>query len=113
MVDSGDFRILLVLNDTSDYPGVPSLLQIGHPELTGPLGQHRLIIGPPNLPKEVTDTLIAGLKRVFNDKEYLDQTEKIDCDTNPLYGKEAEKVVKDLSKYYDEMTPMLKKYLNM
>lgn len=111
LIDSGEFRVLLVLGDTSEYPGVPALPQIGYPQLTGPLGQHRLIIGPPNLPQGVIDTLISGFKRVFNDKEYIAQAEKIDADTNPLYGKDVEKVVKELAKYYDEMTPMLKKYL--
>lgn len=112
LIDSGDFRVLLVLGDTSEYPGVPALPQIGHPQLTGPLGQHRLIIGPPNLPKEVTETLIAGFKKVFADKEFLTQAEKMDFEPNPLYGKDVEKVVKDLMKYYEEMTPLLKKHLD-
>ncbi len=113
LVDSGEFRVLLVLDDTSEYPGVPSLPQIGYPELTGPLGQHRLIIGPPNLPKETTDALIVAFKKVFSDIEFLGHAKKIDCDVNPLYGKDAEKVVKELAKYYEDMTPMLKKHLNM
>ncbi len=111
LIDDGAFRILAVLAATSDYPGVPSIADLGFPQLTGPLGQQRLLIGPPNLPPEITDTLVASLKRVFADKEFLAQAKKVEFDPDPVYGAEAARAVQKVFKYYDEMAPMLKKYL--
>ncbi len=111
LIEAGEFRVLTVFADKSQYKGVPSIAQLGYPELTGPLGQHRLLVGPPNLPKEVVDTLVMGLKKVLSDKEFLSQAEKLEFDPDPLYGADAEKKAQSLFKYYDTMTPILKKYL--
>ena len=111
LIDAGEFRVLTVFGEKSQYTGVPSIAQLGYPELTGPLGQNRLLIGPPKLPKEVVDTLVACLKKVFIDKEFLVQAEKVEFEPDPLYGADAEKQAQSLFKYYDTMTPILKKYL--
>ena len=111
MIDAGEFRVLTVFGEKSHYPGVPSIAELGYPELTGPLGQHRLVVGPPKIPRAVTETLIAGLKKVMSDKEFLAQAAKIEFDPEPLYGADAEKQAHELFKYYDTITPVLKKYL--
>ena len=51
LIDSGDFRVLAVLAEKSEYPGVPSIAELGYPQLTGPLGQQRLLVGPPTFPR--------------------------------------------------------------
>jgi tripartite-type tricarboxylate transporter receptor subunit TctC len=111
IIDDGTFRVLAVLAEKSNYPGVPSIADLGYPHLTGPLGQQRLVIGPPNLPPEVTDGLISALKRVFDDKEFLAQARKVEFDPDPVYGAEAAREAQKVFKYYDEMAPILKKYL--
>ena len=111
LIEAGEFRVLTVFADKSQYKGVPSIAQLGYPELTGPLGQHRLLVGPPNLPKEAVDILIAGLKKVLSDKEFLATADKLEFDPDPLYGVDAEQQAQKLFKYYDDMTPILKKYL--
>lgn len=112
IVDAGEARILTVLSETSPYPGVPSIAQLGYPELADPLKLHRMVIGPPNLPKEITDILISGLKNMFNDKEFLAQAKKIDFNPDPVYGEDAGRLALRLFKYYDEKAPILKKYLS-
>ena len=111
LIDDGEFRVLAVLAEKSNYPGVPSISDLGFPQLTGPLGQQRLLIGPPNLPTEITDTLISGLKKVFADKEFLAQARKIEFEPDPAYGAEATREAQKVFKYYDEMAPMLKRNL--
>ncbi len=111
LIEAGEFRVLTVFADKSQYKGVPSIAQLGYPELTGPLGQHRLLVGPPNISKEVVDILNAGLKKVLSDKEFLATADKLEFDPDPLYGVDAEKQAQKLFKYYDDMTPILKKYL--
>jgi putative tricarboxylic transport membrane protein len=111
LIDSGEARVLTVLSDTSPYPGVPSIAQLGYPELANPLKLHRLVIGPPNLPKEVCDTYIETFKKVFIDKDFLAQAKKIDFEPEPLYGADAEQLAKKFFSYYDEKAPILQKYL--
>lgn len=77
MIDAGELRVLTVLSDTSQYPEVPSISQLGYPELAKPAELHRLVIGPPNLPIEITDILISAFRKVFNDKEFLAQAKKL------------------------------------
>jgi tripartite-type tricarboxylate transporter receptor subunit TctC len=111
LIDDGAFRVLAVLAEKSDYPGVPSISDLGYPQLTGPLGQQRLVIAPPQLPKEITSVIIAAFKKVFQDKEFLAQAQKLEFEPDPLYGADAERQAQAVFKYYDEMTPILKKYL--
>jgi len=103
--------VLATLAENSKYPGVPSIAQLGYPELADPLTMTYLIIGPPNLPKEITDILIPAFKKVFNDKEFLNQAKKIDFEPDPLYGEDAERLSKKLFKYYDEKMPIVRRYL--
>lgn len=112
MIDAGELRILVVLSESSPYPGVSSIAQLGFPELADPLKLHRFVVGPPGLPKEVVDALITGFKKVFSDKEFLALAKKLDFDPEPVYGAEAERQAKMLFKYYDDKMPILKKYLS-
>ncbi len=111
MVDAGEFKLLLWIGDRSPYTGVPNVADIGHPELSEPLKLQRLVIGPPNLPKPISDVLIAAFKRLFVNKEFLEQAKKINFDPAPLYGSDAEKLAKKLFQYYTDQTPLLKKFL--
>ncbi len=111
MIDAGEFRALTVLSKTSPYPGVPSIAELGYPELADTLKVHRMIVAPPDLPTEVTNILLSGFKKLFANKEFLAQAKKMDFTPDPLYGADAERMAKSLFKYIDEKTPILKKYL--
>jgi len=111
LVESGEVRVLTVLSDTSPFPGVLSIAQLGYPELANPLKLHRLVIGPPNLPKEICDTYTETFKRIFSDKDFLAHAKKVDFDPDPLYGADAEQLAKKFFAYYDEKAPILQKYL--
>ena len=45
-------------------------------------------------------------------REFLAQAARVDFDPDPLYGSDAERLAKKLFKYYDDKTPILKKYLS-
>lgn len=111
MISAGELRVLTVLSETSQYPGVPSIAQLGHPELAENLKLHRFIVGPPNLPKEVTDPLLRAYAKVFADREFQALAKKIDFEAKPAYGGDAERIAKTMFKYYDDKAPVLKKYL--
>ncbi len=111
MVSAGELRVLTVLSDTSPFPGVPSIAQLGYPELAEPLKLHRFVVGPPNLPKEICDAFTGTFKRIFSDKDFLATARKVDFTPEPLYGADAERMANKFFQYYDEKAPMLKKYL--
>lgn len=111
LLEAGELRVLTVLTEKSHYAGVPSIAELGYPEMTGPLGQHRLLVGPPNVPTDIVNTLVTCLKKVFSDKDFLAVADKLEFDPDPLYGVDAERKAHELFKFYDEKIPILKKYL--
>jgi len=111
LLDAGELKLLLWIAEKSPYPGVPSVADIGHPELAEPLKLQRLVIGPPNLPKDVSDVLIKAFRKVLTNEKFIAQGKMINFQPEPLYGADAEKLAHKLFKYYQEQTPMLKKFL--
>lgn len=111
MIAAGELRVLTTLSETSQYPGVPSISQLGHPELAEPLKLHRFVVGPPNMPRDVTDPLLRAFAKTFQDKEFLSMAKKIDFEPKPAFGADADRIAKKMFKYYDEKAPILKKYL--
>jgi len=111
MVEAGELIVLAVLAEASDYPGVPSLTQLGYPELVDPCKIQRLVVGPPAIPGPIRDAIHGAFKKVFLDKEYLAMAQKLDFTPEPLYGADAERVAKGIAKYYEEKGAILKKYL--
>lgn len=111
LIDAGEFRVLTTLSETSPYPGVPSITQLGYPELANPLVLHYFVIGPPNLPKEISNVLASVFKKVFSNNEFVAQAKKIEIYPDAVYGEDAERVAKGFFKFYEEKAPILKKYL--
>jgi len=111
LIDAGEIKVLTVLSDASRYPDVPSIAQVGHPELAEPAKLHRLVIAPPNLPGEITDILVSTFKKIFNDKQFLAQAKKIGFAPDPVYAAEADRLAQSIFNYYDENMPIFKKYL--
>ncbi|MFB3886793.1 MAG: Bug family tripartite tricarboxylate transporter substrate binding protein [Thermodesulfobacteriota bacterium] len=111
MLDAGEIRVIMVMSEKSEFPGVPTVGQLGFPELAESTKLQRFVIGPPNIPKERTQILISCFKKVFSDKEFLAHAKRLNFPANPIYGEDAERLAKSLFKYYDEKTPVLKKYL--
>lgn len=111
MVEAGELRILAVVSEKSEYPGVPSIAQLGYPELVDPCKIERMVIGPPDMQSDVKDTLISAFKKVFSDKDFLDKARKLSFDPDPLYGQDAERIALQIAKYYEEKASVLTKYL--
>ncbi len=111
LIDAGELRVLTVFADKSSFPGVPSLAQLGYPDLAEAALLHRMIIGPPNMPREIANTLATAFKKVLSDSKFLAQAKKISFEPDPLYGADAERLVKKIFKYYDDNAGVLKKYL--
>jgi len=111
LLKAKELRLLLVFSDKSEYPGVPSIKDLGYPELADRICYHRFIVGPPGLPKDVVNTIVAAFKKLLNKKEVVAWADKVEFPLLPLYGAEAEKVAQEVMNYYMQMTPTLLKYL--
>lgn len=112
LIDSGEIRLLADLTGKGENPGIPTIKDLGHPELTEKLGGQRFIIGPPALPKDIVNILISAFKKVINDQQFLAWAKKSEVPLSPLYGDEAEDAAKSIYKFYQkDLKPTLKKYL--
>ena len=113
LVKAKEIRPLVHFAEKSEYPGVPSIKDLGYPQLAEKLGGYRFVVGPPGLPKNIQDTLISAFRKSFNDKEFQAWTKKSNFDLDPLYGNDADQLAKRMIRYYQQdLKPMLKKYLD-
>ncbi len=111
LLEAGEIRPLAVIADKSSYPGVPSINDLGHPDLAEKLGTQRFVVGPPGLPNNIKNAFINAYKKVMKNQKYLSYAKKLDLDFNPLYGEEAEKAFKIVNGYYqNDLKPLYIKY---
>ena len=111
LLDAGEIRPLAVISEKSKYPGVPSIKDLGHPDLAEKLGTQRFVIAPPGLPGNIKSIFISAFKKAMNDRNFLSYTKKLDLDFNPLYGDDADKAYRNVSKYYqNDLKPLYIKY---
>jgi tripartite-type tricarboxylate transporter receptor subunit TctC len=113
MIKAKEIRPLVHFAEKSEYPGVPSIKDLGYPQLVEKLGGYRFIVGPPGLSKETQEVLVSGFRKAFTDKEFQAWTKKSDFRLDPIYGKEADQLARRMIKYYrEDLKPILKKYLD-
>jgi tripartite-type tricarboxylate transporter receptor subunit TctC len=112
LVDAGKAKVLLVVGESArEYPGAKTLGEVGAPELVAPNLLEYVVIGPPDLPKDVTNILIAGLKGTYQDKEFLTQIKKLGFTPNPVYGQDAQNLAFKIFKFIENNADVLKKNL--
>lgn len=111
LLDAGEIRVLIVVAEKSKYPGVPSIKDLGYPDLPEKLGAHRFVIAPPALPDEIRNILVTAFKKAMNDQEFLAWAKKTDIPMNPLFGDDAEREAQKMIKYYQQdVKPIVMKY---
>ncbi len=111
LLDSGEIRVLTVLAANSKYAGIPTIKELGYPDLIEKMGAHRFVIAPPHLPNMIKSVLISSFKKAFNDEDFKTWAKNIDIPLNPLYGDQAELEAKRIFKYYqNDVKPIVLKY---
>ncbi len=111
LLKAGEFRLLAIFDEKSEFPGVPGMKELGYPELAETIRYQRYIVGPPNIPRDIADLINAAFKKALGKKEVIAWADRMDFPILPLYGDEAEKVAKKVMNFYIKMTPTLMKYL--
>jgi tripartite-type tricarboxylate transporter receptor subunit TctC len=74
-IKSGSLRALIVTTPEriKDLPDVPTARELGYPEMEKIVGWSA-IFGPPGLPKDVRDRLVAAMKTIATDPAWLAAT---------------------------------------
>ena len=112
LLDAGELRLLADLTGKGESSGIPTIKDLGHPELTEKLGGQRFVICPPNLPNDTKTILINAFRKVFTDQEFVVWAKKSEIPLSPLYGDEAQRAAIDIFKYFQQdLKPILMKYL--
>jgi tripartite-type tricarboxylate transporter receptor subunit TctC len=112
LLKAGEFKLLMIFDEKSEYPGVPSVKELGYPDLSENIRYQRYIVGPPGMPRHIVDAINSVFKKVLTTRETIDWAEKMEFPLLPLYGKESEEVAKKVMNFYVKMTPTLSKYIN-
>jgi tripartite-type tricarboxylate transporter receptor subunit TctC len=108
-VAAGDAVPLLVWDTKPDsrMPGIPTLADIGHPELALILN-HRSVIAPPHLPDEIKNVLITAFRKTVEDGEGLAYLKAQKFELNSIWGAEFEAKIAKLREAIDTYAPVLR-----
>lgn len=106
---AGDAVPLLVWDTKPDAraPGVPTLADIGHPELALILN-HRGVIAPPHVPDEIKNALIAAFRKTVEQGEGLAYLKAQHFELNPIWGAEFEATIVRLRQAIEVYAPVLR-----
>jgi tripartite-type tricarboxylate transporter receptor subunit TctC len=107
-IEAGSVAPLLVW-DTERDPRVPntqSLKEINQAEIE-PITNHRSMIAPPKLPKDIREKLVAAIRSVTEQGEGLAWLKKTDYETNPMWGDQFAKVFVEVDRALNKQREML------
>jgi len=103
----GDLKAVLSLENKSPWPGVPTVGEIGHPELTA-LATERIVGTAPGTPKAIAAVLENALVKAGNDPEIQAWAKKANQDMRPTSADGAAKRVDHLITFYSRYKEALK-----
>ena len=103
-VKSGDLRVVLVVSKKDKiegYPDVPTVGELGHPEIVDQTGSQHILMAPPNMPPEILKVLSEAVYDAASGntmKEF--QIKSVDGGVcwAPLRGEEVKKKMDDVYK---------------
>lgn len=90
---------------------VPTLAELGQPDLNKMLGTYRVLAGPPNLPADRTKYLRDALWKTLNDPEFVAWSKQAKRPVEALDGEATAKALDPVMKEYTNYKDVLKKYV--
>ncbi len=107
---SGEIRPLIHLGEKplSMAPEIPSLKEVGYEEYGGVLAMDRLIIGPPDIPKDRVEILRKAIWEAFNDPKFIEWGEKSERYLDVQNGETARQVSLRLVNFWTKHADELK-----
>ncbi len=105
-VNSSEGKLIAVMlaadKRDSHIQNVPTSKELGFSVDGSVLGAAHILAGPPDMPKELTDVMIAAMKKALDDPEYKAQMEKAGYPPLPMYGKELQDSVVSVAKIMEQ-----------
>lgn len=98
---SGDLKLILTLTEEEAVPGVPTVADIGHPELAK-FTLNRVIGGPEGLSDEVVSALEEGLRNASEDAAVTSWADGAGVALNFMGAAETAAMMDDLSSFYEQ-----------
>jgi len=102
----GDLKAVLVLEDKSPWPGVPTVGDIGHPEMTA-LATERIVGTVPGTPKAILKVLENAIVKGGNEPTIQAWSKKGERGLNPTSAADTAKRVDHLIKFYSKFKKVL------
>lgn len=99
-VESGDLRAIALTGASDIMPDVPTLADLGHPELSV-LSLDRWVGGPPDLDPEVREILEDAILAATQDPEFMAQAQEAGLNIAYLSGEEVTQRVADSFEFYE------------
>jgi tripartite-type tricarboxylate transporter receptor subunit TctC len=91
-IKAGDVRGIVTFEEKSSVPGVPTIAEVGYPELTG-MGVERMVAAPPGTPKNIRDILSDALVKAAADVDSQEWARKTKRPFAALSGEETQAAV--------------------
>ncbi len=92
-------------------PDVPTLAELGQPELNQMLGTYRVLAGPPNLPPDRAKYLRDSIWKTLNDAEFVAWSKKAKRPVEAVNGEDTQKTLNQVMGEYVNYKDVLKKYV--
>ena len=112
LLKAGEFRLLTVFAEKTAFPGVPSVSELGHPDLAESIREQRYLVGPPDIPSHIARVISTAFQKVLAKPEVVARAERLGLPILPLYGEAAAQAARQVITVYDKMAPTILKYLH-
>jgi tripartite-type tricarboxylate transporter receptor subunit TctC len=112
LLQADEFRLLMIFDTKSGYPGVPSVYELGYPDLAENIRDQRYLVGPPGIPPDIAKVISAAFQKVLAKKEVITWADRMGFPILPLYGEAAAQVARQVIDVYAKMTPTLLKHIS-
>ena len=112
LIEAGELKVLLRFTEVSDYPGAVGMKELGFSDLVDYFMTQRFIAAPPGLAEEPKNVLVETLRKATNDKDFVAWAKKAKFNLRNTYGTEAQQVFSRFIRFYEDLTPILKKHLS-
>ncbi len=104
--DTGDLRIIATLSDERRLPDVPSIAELGYPNLAT-LQLHRVIGGPPNMPAEAVKMLAAAFKQAGASDAVIEWAQGTKTQLRYRNAEDTKELTKQLTQFFLDYKDLL------
>ncbi len=107
--DSNELIPLIVFADNRlpDLPDVPTIVELGYPELLDVVKLQRLIATTPGVPEDVAQILNDAFLQTMNDPEFQHKLKEAKIDLAATGAEEAAKIIKNAVEQFTAYKPLL------